>query len=61
MDESTQCRLSAMEMIAQADKEGYEGRWANVAIAGALLEVAAAVWAVRETIGPWMDRTGSSS
>ncbi len=49
-----------METMEQADKENYEGQWATVAVAGAILELAAAVWAVRETIGAWMDRTGSS-
>ena len=54
--ESTECRLTATNMIAAAEKEGYKGEWAIEALAGCVLEGAAALWAIRETIGPAMDR-----
>ena len=43
MNEGMECRLSGMEMAEQAAKHNYEERWAIVALAASVLELAAAV------------------
>lgn len=42
--ERTECRLAAMEMSKEAAAHGYKDQWALVAVAGGILELAAAVW-----------------
>ena len=42
MNEVMECRVSGMEMVEQAAKHKYEGSWAIVALAGSVLQIAAA-------------------
>ena len=44
MNEGMECRLKAIEMAEQAAKHNYEERWAIVALAASVLQVAAVVW-----------------
>jgi hypothetical protein len=42
MSESFDCRLAALELFAEPKKHGYEGEWAIVVLAAAILAIAGA-------------------
>jgi len=50
--ERMECRLASREMHESAAREDYEGRWALVAVAACILELAAAVWELVDFL-PW--------
>lgn len=46
--ERMECRLEASQMNREAADHGYQGEWAQVAIAAAVFELAAAVWELKD-------------
>ena len=55
--EREEARLGSMALFEMAKSHNYEGEWAQVAIAGANLEIAAAVWELKDFLDWALERS----